>query len=85
MTVEEAKQLKREQSVFTYDIDKRKKANRSGQRWYRARVTSVKTWKRTPEKVDVHIVYGLRDYMVLDQTNIMYWHLAPTHNPEDAS
>ena len=86
MTVEEAKQLKSGQPIYTYAADVRKRANKSGKRWIHARVTSVKTWKTRPDKVEVHCVYGLKDFFILSlPEHLAEWHAAPTHNQEDAS
>lgn len=85
MTVEEANTLRPGQTIYQYGADVRKRPNKSGKRWYRARVTSVKTWK-TRDAVEVHCVFGLRDFFVLSlPEHLEHWHTTITHDEGDAS
>jgi hypothetical protein len=36
----------------------------------RAKVTSVKTWKTRPEKVEVHVKHGLYDYTWFSESEL---------------
>ena len=45
----------------------------------RAKVTSVKTWKRSPGRVEIHVKHGLYDYAVFDENDL---HLLTTDEPE---
>ena len=54
ITLEQAKNLKKGQILLTKD----------GKRW---KVTSVKTWKRSPDKVLVGLKHGLYQYDQLDE------------------
>ena len=36
----------------------------------RARVTSIKTWKRDPERIEVHTKHGLYDYSVFSERDL---------------
>lgn len=56
MNIEQAKQLKQGQIVY-HKI----KTNADGSPM-RAKVTSVKTWKRSPEKIEIGLKRGLYDY-----------------------
>lgn len=65
MTLTEAKQLKQGQWIYSTT-----KFNADGKTPMRARVTSVKTWKRNPDRVEVHVKHGLRDYCVFKETDL---------------
>ena len=39
-------------------------ADGTARRW---RVTSVKTWKKAPERIEIRLQHGLRDYATIDQ------------------
>ena len=41
----------------------------------RARVTSVKTWKRQPGRLSVGMKYGLRDFFTLTESELANWSL----------
>ena len=84
MTVEEAKTPRQGQTIYTYGADVRKRPNKSGKRWYHARVTSVKTWKTRPDNVEVHCVYGLKDFFTLSlPEHLEHWHSSITHDEGD--
>lgn len=36
----------------------------------RARVTSVKTWKRDLSRIEVHVKHGLYDYVVFNESEL---------------
>lgn len=57
MTIQEAKNLKIGQLIYSTH-----KKNADGTPM-RAKVLSVKTWKRSPEKVLVSVKHGLYDYV----------------------
>jgi UV DNA damage repair endonuclease len=71
ITLEEAKNLKN--GTTLYHVQNR---NYDGtpQRW---RVTSVKTWKRRPFKVEIHLKHGLYDYDKLDEGQLDLVSLIP--------
>ena len=56
MTPEKARMLKAGQWIYHRYL-----CNASGQPW-RARVTSVKTWKRDPDRLEIRWKYGLYTY-----------------------
>lgn len=64
MNINQAKALRQGQTV--YHITK-KNADGSPMR---ARVTSVKTWKRSPERVEVRIKRGLYEYATFTESEI---------------
>ena len=64
LTLENAKRLSAGATV--YHLEKR---NRDGSAM-RAKVTSVKTWKRSPNRVELHVKHGMYDFAVFDETDI---------------
>lgn len=66
MTLQEAKTLRQGQTI--YHVTK-KNADGSAMR---AKVTSVKTWKRSPDKVLVKVKHGLYDYASFTQDELEY-------------
>ena len=44
----------------------------------RAKVTSVKTWKRSPERIEVRVKHGMYDFTTFDEREI---HLLTTDEP----
>ncbi len=64
MTLQEAKNL-----VIGSTVYHTTKKNANGTPM-RAKVLSVKTWKRSPEKVLVSLKHGLYDYAKFDETEI---------------
>jgi hypothetical protein len=64
MTLDEAKNLKTGQRVY-HTI--KKNADGSAMR---AKVLSIKVWKRSPEKVLVSLKHGMYDYAKFDETEI---------------
>ena len=69
MTLQDAKNLKA--GDYIHHVTKK---NADGTPM-RAKVTSIKTWKRSPERVEVRCKHGLYDYAIftereLDQINI---------------
>ena len=64
MTLPEAKQLRQGQTVYHAT-----KKNADGSPM-RAKVTSVKTWKRSPERVVVSVKRGLYEYAKFDEQEI---------------
>ena len=64
MTLQEAKNLKH--GTIVYHKVKRN-ADKSPMR---AKVTSVKTWKRFPERVEIGLKHGLYDYAKFNQNEL---------------
>ena len=64
MNIQEAKQLKQGGYIHTP-----KKFNADGTPM-RARVTSVKTWKRSPERVEVRYKRGLYEYGTINEREL---------------
>lgn len=64
MNIQEAKQLT--QGAMVYHVTK-KNADGSPMR---AKVTSVKTWKRSPERVEVRVKRGLYEYAVFNEDEL---------------
>lgn len=64
MNLQEAKQLKQGQLV--YHVTK-KNADGSPMR---AKVTSIKTWKRSPERVEVRVKRGLYEYAIFNENEL---------------
>ena len=64
MKLSEAKKLR--QGDMVYHIEKK---NADGTAM-RAKVTSVKTWKRSPERVLIGLKHGLYDYFKFDENEI---------------
>jgi len=61
MTLNEAKQLKNGQMVYHTS-----KKNADGTPM-RAKVTSIKTWKRSPDRVEVNVKRGLYEYATFNE------------------
>jgi len=66
MNLEQAKQLRNGQTVY-HTVKK----NADGTPM-RAKVTSVKTWKRSTDRVEVGLKHGLYDYAKYDEHEIQY-------------
>lgn len=64
MNLEQAKQLKTGDYIHTP-----KKFNADGSPM-RARVTSVKTWKRSPERIEVRYKRGLFEYGIINEREL---------------
>lgn len=64
MNLEQAKNLRQGQMV--YHVTKK---NADGTPM-RARVTSIKTWKRSPERIEVRVKHGLYDYATFTQNEL---------------
>ena len=64
ITIDEAKGLRQGQTL--YHVSHRN-ADGTPQRW---RVTSVKTWKRNPGRVQVGLKYGLRHYDTMREADL---------------
>jgi hypothetical protein len=64
MTLEQAKSLKSGDRVFHAF-----KKNADGTPM-RAKVTSVKTWKRSPDRVEVRVKRGLYEYATFDENEL---------------
>lgn len=64
MTLQEAKTLK----IGEY-IHHTTKKNADGTPM-RARVTSVKTWKRSPDRVEIHVKHGMYDYAWFSESEL---------------
>lgn len=62
MTLDEAKTLR--QNQWIYHKTKMQGTERRPEP-LRVRVTSVKTWKRDPNRVEVRVVHGLRGFGLL--------------------
>ena len=65
MTLNEAKNLRNGQTVYHTT-----KKNADGKTPMKAKVTSVKTWKRQPERVEVHVKRGLYEFAVFSQDEL---------------
>lgn len=67
MTIDQAKQLKSGDWIYsTVSFDR--KGNP-----HRAKVTSVKTWKRSPNRIEVRWKHGLYLYGTANQYNLSEW------------
>lgn len=66
MNLQQAKNLKQGQLVYHLS-----KKNSDGTPM-RAKVTSVKTWKRSPDRVEVGLKHGLYDYAKFDEIEIQW-------------
>lgn len=64
MTLAEAKALKN--GEYVHHVTK-KNADGSPMR---ARVTSIKTWKRAPDRVEVRVKHGMYDYAVFGESEL---------------
>jgi len=64
MTLSEAKALRNGDMIHHVS---RKNADGTPMR---AKVTSVKTWKREPEAVEVHVKHGMYDYAVFSEEDL---------------
>lgn len=69
MNLQEAKSLKA--GTFVFELALRTYTKRSP-KW---KVTSVKTWKRQPDRVEVHIKHGLYDFGYFNETQLDQWSL----------
>jgi len=65
MTLQEAKALRKGQMVY-HTTQK----NADGKTAMRARVTSIKTWKRNPDRVEVRVKHGLYDYATFTEADL---------------
>lgn len=73
MKLEQAKQLIQGQTVYHAT-----KKNADGSPM-RARVTSIKTWKRSPEHIEVRVKRGLYEYATFTQDELNQ--LTTEHRP----
>ncbi len=64
MNIKTAKKLK--QGDMVYHTEKKNADNTP----MRARVTSVKTWERSPSRIEVRVKHGLYDFATFDETEI---------------
>lgn len=64
MKLDTAKALRQGQMVYHTS-----KKNADGTAM-RARVTSIKTWKRSPDRVEVRVKHGLYDYAAFNETEL---------------
>ena len=64
MTIEIARSLKA--GDYVYHVEKK---NSDGTPM-RAKVTSVKKWIRNPERLEVHVKRGLKEYAVFNEDSI---------------
>jgi hypothetical protein len=64
MNIEQAKQLKKGQTV--YHVTKK---NADGTPM-RAKVTSIKTWKRSPDRIQVRVKRGLYEYTYFTESEL---------------
>ncbi len=71
ITLEQAKGLRQGQTL--YHVSHRN-ADGTPQRW---KVTSVKTWKRNPSKVQVGLKYRLRYYDTMRESDLNFVCLTP--------
>jgi hypothetical protein len=51
----------------------------------RVRVTSVKTWKRSPERVQVNVKYGMYTFFSLNEIDLDDWTLDDTPAYEETN
>lgn len=68
LTLEQAKNLTQGDEIHNQFL---KNADGTCQRW---RVTSVKTWKRDPNRIRVGLKRGLKEYGSLDERNLEEFH-----------
>jgi hypothetical protein len=72
MTLEQAKSLEYHDEIH-HDLVTQNK----GKDCWRARLTSYpKTWKRSPERVEIRFVHGLKGYDYINESYLSNWHLA---------
>jgi hypothetical protein len=64
MTLTEAKNLK--SGGYIHHVTK-KNADRTPMR---ARVTSIKTWKRSPERIEIHYKHGMYDFGYFTESDL---------------
>jgi hypothetical protein len=64
MNIQEAKTLKQGQIIYHSE-----KKNADGTPM-RARITSIKTWKRSPERIELKVKRGLYEYATFNQDEI---------------
>lgn len=64
MKLETAKVLKQGQMIYHTS-----KKNTDGTAM-RAKVTSIKIWKRSPDRVEVRVKHGLYDYATFNETEL---------------
>ena len=64
MTLDEAKKLKQDDTI--YHVSKK---NADGTPM-RAKITSIKIWKRSPERIEVRVKRGLYEYATFNQDEL---------------
>ncbi|MEO6566149.1 MAG: hypothetical protein ABIO63_08945 [Casimicrobiaceae bacterium] len=71
LTIEQAKELKRG-VILNHSLGKN--ADGSPAKY---KVTSVKTWKRIPYKIEINVKHGLREYYCFNQYLLEYLRVEP--------
>lgn len=61
--------LKLKVGQYVYHTEKK---NADGKTAMRAKVTSVKTWKRDSSKIEVHVKRGLKEFAVFNENELQY-------------
>jgi hypothetical protein len=69
LTLDAAKSLK-QGTIIANDIDKNSDGTPS-----RYKVTSVKTWKRTPSKVVIRVQHGLNRHYEINEYYLQFWYV----------
>jgi hypothetical protein len=64
MNIQTAKTLKVGNRV--HHVERKNKDNTP----MRARVTSIKTWKTRPDKIEVHLKHGLYEYAIFNENEL---------------
>lgn len=75
LTLEQAKSLKQGQRIYHTS------ALASDGTPASVRVTSVKTWKREPERVEIRVKYGLYDYFTVTPAHFSNWSISDDIDP----
>lgn len=65
MTIEQARSLKRDDEIYSILHNNADGTNA------RYRITSVKLWKRSPQRIELRASRGLYEHVVIDERNIM--------------
>ena len=70
LTLDEAKGLRQGQLLNCWRLDGKGECLNADGTPMRFKVTSVKTWKRTPERVEIRVQRGLYEHYTFDQTEL---------------
>lgn len=67
MTLNEAQNLRAGQLIYSTQMEG------SDKRPLRAKVTSVKTWATRPERVEIRVKRGLKDFFRINEQELINW------------